>query len=1051
MSTAQLVPTCLRCGRSLPEASELRVCALCALEDALQIGDSIAAPPTEPDRPSQAVPASLGKLGEYELFELLGRGGMGAVYKARRVGAEGWAAVKVLAAGAFADRTARERFKREAQALARLRHPGIVEVHDVGEVDGMPFLAMSFVDGPNLAQLVREHPLEPTRAARIVAGVADAVQSAHDQGVLHRDLKPSNVLLGRNDHPQITDFGLAAADWMPRDLTSTGETLGSPGYFPPEQISARRGEVQVASDIYAIGAVLYHLLTGRPPFSAATPADTLDQVLRRQVLAPSLVNPAVPMELEAICLRCLEKKPARRYPRAALLAEDLRRFVDQPQSFAPRRWLGHAWRQARRNHPARAVAFLLLVALAMVGLSSAVGLLWWNQSLRDDLARSQTAAAQEQEFRRELEMRRSRLSYAHQLATAQRAWLAGDLASARRSLGRTDVRQRGWEYRYLQGQVEQYQLRLKGHTSPVSAVAFHPSGKLVASLGTDLTLRLWSVPEGREVGRVLVHGERPTSLAFSSDGRALVTGGQDGTVKCWTINPLTLERQFVLDRGQVAAVDLDPANRLVVAGDTLGRFHLWDRATGVCLTTRQADSAELFSVAFSPGGTTLSTGGRDGTIRVWSVPAGEPLQALAGHREAVRALKYSPDGVWLAAGSNDRTISLWRVSDGVQLFTLAGHQDLVLALDFSREGLALASTGADGTIRFWNPLTGTPGQVFHGHSGRVNSLALSPNGDWFASGGLDQDLLLWRSKGPSLVRPLDGHTDAVTKLEFSPDNQSLLSGSRDGTARIWSLETGQVRRVLKTHGSRVFVASFSPRGDTVVTAGADGRCAVWDSASGQQLRVFDPNRGAVRSLAFASDGQRAASAYDGGGIHIWDVATATPVCELPSQVARINRVQFTAKSSLLYAAGAAGNEVEVWDSLRGNRVRVLRLPQGGQTHMRVGPGGQHLAYGTATGRVTVIDTDSGDLVWSCDGHSGPVSHVAWSPDGERLATCGRDGSLRVWDGRFGFELLQVRGLFSDGFSLAWSRDGHRLAAAGRSGRIWVIDSRGHRAAEPVHE
>jgi eukaryotic-like serine/threonine-protein kinase len=1038
MTIPKATRTCLRCGQSLPDGSELPVCSSCALEDALRLADPSVPLAPPPDSKSAKPATALGQLGKYELVELLGRGGMGTVYKAHIPGSDEWVAIKVLAAGVFAEKSARERLKREAQALARLRHRGIVEIHEVGEVDGLPFLVMALVDGPNLAELVREHPLEPRRAARIVTRVAEAVQSAHEAGILHRDLKPSNVLLGPDDRPRLTDFGLAVADWMSRDLTRSGDTLGSPAYLSPEQISAHRGEVRVASDVYAIGAVLYHLLTGRPPFAAATPADTLEQVLRREVLAPRRLNPAVPIELEAICLRCLDKHPERRYPTAGALAEELRRFVDQPRAFAPGQWFWHHWRQARRDHPARATASLFLLIAAILGLALATGLFWRNHQLRQELARAQETQSRADIMLEGQEEQRLKLAYAHQIVAAQRAWDSGDVRAARRHLDTTDASRRGWEHRYLETLFDRHELRLKGHGNPVTEIAFHPGGEVLASVGMDLTLRLWSVSDAQEIQQTMAHEERPTGLVFSSDGRSILTGGQDRSVKIWSVDPLALEREFTLDLGRVTTVSLDRAGSRVAAGDNLGRLHLWDRATGARLLTEQGDLQGLFSVVFSPDGQLLATGGRDRSLRLWSVPEGRRLHLINGHRDVVRSLRFSPDGGLLASASDDRTICLWRVSDGVLLFTLTGHQGAVLALDFSNDGSVLASTGADGAIRLWDPRTGVLDQVLHGTSGRLNSVAISPDGQWLASGGNDPEVRLWRIDKPALTHALDGHTDAVSRLAFSRDGRWLLSGSHDGTARLWDLDTGQSQQVIADHGARVLAAALSPNNRWAVTSGSDGRCAVWDIAQARQSQVLALEQGPVRGLTFTPDSKCVASSHDSGGVRIWDVATLHPILDIRTETRQINRLAFDPTGTSLYTAGLGAAEVEVWNASTGELRNTFRLPHGQQTALLLAPEGDRIGGGNNLGMVYVMDAESGGSVWSVHGHSKAVSQVAWSPDGERLASCSRDGSLRIWDGRYGYELLLIRDLFSEGFALAWSYDGQQLAAAGRSGRIWVI-------------
>lgn len=1041
MMTKTVDQNCQLCGRPLPATNELPVCDRCALEDALRLSDPAGGVPAPFDREASPGQNLLGRLGNYELVKVLGRGGMGTVYKARQAGSESWVAIKVLAGGVFADSAARERLKREAQTLARLRHPGIVKILEVGEMEGLPFLVMEFVDGPDLSELVRGHPLEPGRAAALVAEAAESIQSAHELGILHRDLKPANILLGPDNRPLVTDFGLAIADWMSPDLTRSGQILGSPDYSSPEQISAHRGALSPSSDIYSLGAVLFHLLTGRPPFAAATPADLLQQVLHREALPPSRLNPAVPVSLDAICLRCLEKNPKNRFHTAASLAVALRRFVDQPQVFAPVKWLRHHWRQAYREHPARAGASLFLLVLGILGLALSANLYWRNHQLLGDLNQVRKAEAFERLLRGKEELKRSRLAYAHQITVAQRAWQAGDALASRRSLELTDPTQRRWEYAYLKGLLERHHLRLQGHGNPVTAVAFDPAGKMLASVGMDLILRLWSIPDGKLIHETLAHGKRPLALVCGENGQLFVTGGQDGFVKVWHGFPPRLGREFRLNEGSVTAVDIHSSRSIVVAGDDLGSFHAWDLASGTRLASQPSDPQELCAVAFTRDGRLLATGGRDGLIRLWAASDWQRVGTLEGHRGPLRALKFSPDGSILASGGDDQKICLWRMSDRALLFGLTGHKGAILGLAYARDGSLLASSGTDGTIRLWNPSKGVVERILYGHAGRVNHVAFSADGQWLASGGADQEVCLWRPHETSLMRPLDGATTAITRLDFSPDGRFLLGGFRKGVIRLWNIETGSLLRSVSAHQSRVSAVAISFDGRTAVTAGSDGRCLVWDMASGQELRSFAPGQGPIRGLALAADGERAASSHDAGGVRIWSLATAEIITEIPSEAPRINRVQFSPEGTLIYLAGMAAAEVEVWNSRTAKHLYTIPLPRGPQTDLALSPDGKFLAGGTTSGLVFVIETKSGQLVWLCNGHSSAASQIAWSADGERLASCSRDGSLRIWDGQLGYELLQIRGLFSEGFAVAWSRDGGKLAAAGRSGRVWLIDPR----------
>ena len=327
------VVACPECGDLLPPGWPKGLCSRCALAGALQaaVVEDCGAPQGVPQ---SAVTSSSGILprtaqpfpcafGEYELLEEIARGGMGVVYRARQVRLNRIVALKMILAGQFASQQEVVRFRREAEAAANLRHPGIVAIHEIGEEQGQHYFSMDFVQGRNLAEIIREGRLPARRAARYSQAIADAIHYAHQQGVLHRDLKPSNILIDENDQPRITDFGLAKRVRGDLGLTATGEVLGSPSFMPPEQTSGKSAKLGPPSDVYGVGAILYNLLTGRPPFQAETIDAVLVQLREADPVAPRLLNPSISPDLETICVKCLEKEPARRFPDAAALEHAL--------------------------------------------------------------------------------------------------------------------------------------------------------------------------------------------------------------------------------------------------------------------------------------------------------------------------------------------------------------------------------------------------------------------------------------------------------------------------------------------------------------------------------------------------------------------------------------------------------------------------------------------------------------------------------------------------------------------------------------------------------
>lgn len=351
---------CPKCGRALPAHMLGGQCPTCVASALMQ---PLAPVPTDADEVEEKFPRPFGN---YELLALVARGGMGVVYRARQSGFNRTVALKMILAGQFSDDAAVKRFRAEASAVARLQHPNIVAAHEVGEVSGTHFFSMDFVEGKSLGELSRTAPLPARRAARYVRDAAEAIEHAHRKGIIHRDVKPSNLLIDQDDRVRVTDFGIACCVETDGEATKSGAVLGTPGFMSPEQAAGHRSRIGPGADVYSLGATLYALLTGRPPFQADTPLETLRQVLTESPARPRSLNRNIPADLETIALKCLHKEPAQRYASAQALADDLARFLEgRPIIARPVGPLNRAWRWARRN-PALAALGCLSVLLALV-------------------------------------------------------------------------------------------------------------------------------------------------------------------------------------------------------------------------------------------------------------------------------------------------------------------------------------------------------------------------------------------------------------------------------------------------------------------------------------------------------------------------------------------------------------------------------------------------------------------------------------------------------------------------------------------------------------
>lgn len=750
---------CPRCGTGLTEGS----CPRCLA--GLILGTHADGDPVGAGVPS---PPPLRRLGDYDLLEEVARGGMGVVYRARQRSLDREVAVKVLRDHALARPEDRRRFRAEAEAIARLNHPRIVRIHEIGDEEGLAYFAMDFVAGGNLAERTRDGPLRPREAARVVVQVAEAVQHAHARGILHRDLKPSNVLLDLDGEACVTDFGLARPLDQGSSLTLTGQVLGTPGYMPPEQ-AAGRGAVGPAADIYALGALLYHLLTGRPPFAGASVSETLRQVQEQEPVSPRLLNAEVPVDLASVCLQCLAKEERLRYPSAEALAADLRRFLNGEPTLA--RPAGPTERCLRwvRRQPALAGLAFLAGWLALLGVA---GIAWQWQRAEDSRNRAEASA-----------LAARHQVYATDMLGLQRALELGNVGRAVDQLityeprpGETDFR--GWEWWFLArrcldwidthphtdrsstnrldrspGPEAPAEPRLAAVTPPV----FAPDSSRVAYADAEGRVNLWD-PHRREVVARLPAGLNP--LGFSPDGTTLVTAV--------IATPLPLEP---------------------------GPFHgleFWDvrsgtRSGGWSPETTTATNEIVGAASLSPDGQWLATGDLAGRVRLRSVADGRLLRELNPAKQRVWNLVFSPDRRMLAVALNS-DVRLCRL-DSEQIRRISGTTTPVA---FSPDG-RLVATGFFRQIRIYDVESG---ELRHGFfANGLSWLAFSRDGETLASA--DGSVSLWNVATERRLATLLHRTGAVF-VRFSPDGSTLLGG-KPGEVHVWEAATpGEVERLFNS-------------------------------------------------------------------------------------------------------------------------------------------------------------------------------------------------------------------------------------------------------------
>ncbi len=1017
-------------------------------------------------------------IGPYKLLQQIGEGGFGVVYMAdqsepvkRRV------ALKIIKPG-MDTRQVIARFEAERQALAMMDHPNISKVFDAGTTDsGRPYFVMELVKGVPITQFCDEKQLTPRQRLELFVPVCQALQHAHQKGIIHRDIKPSNVLVakyGDQAVPKIIDFGIVKA--IEQQLTEKtlftqfGQIVGTIDYMSPEQAELNQFDVDTRSDIYSLGVLLYELLTGETPFdrqrlrSAAfdemlriireeeppkpslrlTTSESLASIAANRQMEPKKLSSLVHGELDWIVMKALEKDRTRRYETANGFAADIQRYLsDEPVEACPPSSWYRLKKLARRNRVGLATTFLVAMSL-LVGTGVSI---WQALKVTEAHKKTLVALTTAKEARadavlNEAEAKRQRDSsnfnlYLAEMRLGHQDWKVGQLTRLQETLakhvpeeGQADLR--GWEWHYLDSLCHRDLLTLRGQHG-VNTVEWSPNGSFIASGDSVGVLKVWNA----ETGDVLLTrqtGEKSIrSIAWSPDGQRLASAGKPGTVRIW--NSTTLEEILSIptQKGRLFSVVWSPDGKQIAASGeaTEGKVILWDAASGELVL--ELESGDIYEVSWSPDGKQIACASVGHTVKVFDATTGHEITTLSldDFVHDVFTVAWSPDGKRLAAGTYQQIARVWETESWREIVTLV-------------------------------------------HQGGVSEVRWHPNSHWLATATRSQRVRVWDTDSGEEVRTFQGHTGWVLSVDWSPDGRRLVSASEDRTIKVWDVRLDQESLTLgQTSGKQI---AWSPLGDRFATAGSgwvdlwnfgdaskprsfEGTSCAW-SPDAERLAVYHDDKNVTiwntrtwnkistfevgsmpfdNGMVWSPNTDHLAIADDKGELSIWLVAEAKKTASISADSKRRVFKQAWSPDGRHLAFSGFDRDVKIWSVASPDQPRVFKWPHrtawtGG---LSWSPDGTRLASGGWDQIIRVWDVAKGTEVLSMIGHSGAVRSLCWSPDGRRIASAGFDGNVKLWDALTGIEILTLKAFTGEVRLVRWSPDGKWLAAIGAGGlKLW---------------